>query len=439
MTILNVGVWIENKSRLLKVASNLSLRLLSAFIGVSAQFVMGYMVSPAQYGQYLIVVTVCNLMLIFSKWGLDTLIIKEISKEFISHKVSLLQHKTSVIYFSLLIVFCSSVLFMLVLYLVKDSGLFSFYWLSGVNEKIFLLISCFLGLSAMGLSLLRGQSKPVTADLIENIIRPVFFIAVAFAFYCWSGINAQNLAVIYMLSFMVIFLCCITLSTPLLHPVNISFAYIGSQKGHWLNQALFINITAIISFAYFQLDTLLVAKFLGNESAGVYGMVCNFTRFVTMLATILSLQFQPIFVRLSERANHVELFSVLKKCLLVSYLFSLAAFIALVIAGRFVLHLINPAYVIGYPALVMVSFAHTFNALAIVLIAFGNVVNLHKKVMVYYVLGALVTTGLDLILIQKMNLIGAGLSLALGLLFFNVFISIAIFKKMKSERHNEIK
>lgn len=202
-----------------------------------------------------------------------------------------------------------------------------------------------------------------------------------------------------------------------------------------LHQSFILTLSSLVNFAYFQLDTLIVASKLGAQEAASYNMACNFVRLVIFIALIVAGQAQPALASDYRNRNLSAVKNRMIYCVGLSIGCAIAATIFLAIFGRSLLCFVSPKFEIAYVALLILSIAHIFNSVVIVLAAALNMFGLQKYVLMSQVFGAVLGIPAMLIFVNyaAMKGVAMGVLVAIGVNFIGLsFFSIRHFARRYS-------
>lgn len=403
-----------------RVIVNILVRGLAALVGVSAQVLVAKFVSTEMYGYYISLVTVFNFIFIFSRWGLDTLVIKEAARSMhFSDEIFNKGYLESLYSYAHYIISFTSAFFLLTFLLSnKLIGEGAYGFIDGPSVIIFSLV-IFMPLSAMSLALLRGDGKALEADVLDALCRPVFFLIALWLCHKIYGLTVGSMAAVFLISYGALYFSAyfVARSERVRVFPRLSFSVSKTEIISWTRQSIPINITSLVGFLYFQIDTLMVAIMLGAREAGIYGMVSNFTKGITIAAMIILMHAQPIFAVKAQLNEGDELRFHLRRSLLASLVFAVLAWVVMAIFGKYALGYISPDYEQGYGALLVLCAAHVVNSGLIIAIGFCNMVGAQQKIMKYYMVGAIIAFGMNYVLLPVFGMVAGGVSLFMGLSF----------------------
>lgn len=381
-------------------------RAFGAVISLSTFVLLAKLLSPSDLGMLIEVLTCLNLYVILSKMGVDILLTREVSinnRNDMNAKVATLG------------------LISIILFGFAFSAFVSKFY----NIPLFawgLLI--FVPISAVYFVYMRSQGLFEIADFIELLIRPVVFIVLVLLFFYFADLNYIKVFLSYIFSYLLIVIIALSLLIIAGKEVPKITKFIShSDALTVLRGSRSYLILALISYVYFQMDTLIVAAYLDENQVAIYGVASNFTRAITFITFIFIAYLQPRLASMGEFPAS-KLFKYYER---VNLLQSLFVFLIFTILGWFVLGWINPVYKEGYLSMQILNLAHVANSYVVFRCAYYNMRGKQDDYVKYFIFGGMLALISNIILVPVYGIEGASVSLFIGLSFV-----IFVFKSKKS-------
>lgn len=402
-------------------------RATAAVLALVVQILLVRYVGEHDYGVYVLYTTLCGLLVVLAKFGLDTIMVKRsailFERGFHRGLRSLLWRATtySLVCTVSIVVVLFAILNLPSAHKLSKSFDWRFWWiLAGVGASS----ACAIFLGA-----LKGARRPVAADIAETLVKPLAVLATVVCALYSVGVSTSITYLAFILSNLAsIALVWFFLDRTLVRRGVEEFhsAVGGIIAGR--DAAIFI-LSGLINFGFFQLDTLLVGVMLGNELAGAYAMACNYVRLVIFVPLIVVVQLQPKVAVSYSRGDGVAVRSATVAALRLGLLSSVAAAIALGILGPWLLRLSSPDFVEARWALILLSCVHIFNGVSLILIGAMHMCGRQKDVLVAQVFGLAVCLPILPWAIRNWGMEGAAVAVLLGIVATLLSQLMALHKK----------
>lgn len=366
----------------------------------------------AAYGDYVFFVTFCSLVMIVSKGGLDTVALKGVAIARNRGDARSI-HLIRAWYLRSAVVFTSATCLVLWLAysLVSSWGAgvpgLNWVWIFGasVGAVLFQIL----------VALCRGIDRPAMADAFEAIGRPALMAIVAMGLAAFSHIDATAITIAYTLSFYLASLLLYRL-TSVATPVVVASKSKSERQGYGARAHFGFMFAGLLSFVFFQMDTLILGGYTGPVELGAYNMACNLVRAVIFIPMILVVLVQPRIAVAFEKADMAQVTRIASAAIGVSLAAAISCSMLLWLFGELILRWINPVFVTAAPAMMVLAVAHVVNS---VLMLVGGIVSMtsrYQDVVRAQLVGSVVALVFYALLIPSHGPIGAALSMFAGLL-----------------------
>lgn len=402
-----------------KIAYNVAFssiaKILSTVLAlVSIGFITRYL-GKEGFGSYATVLAFLSFFSAFFDLGLYSISTREISRPGAD------EEKIMSNIFSLRII---SSLFVLIL---APAVVFFFPYPEEVERGILIMAASFIFSSAY--QVLNGvfqknlaMDKVAISELIGKVIQVVVVIAAVKLNLGMDWIFAS------LLFYMIASFCMVYLWSKKYIQLKISFDI--SYWKSFLKESYPMGISAIITFAYFKMDTILLSLIKSNSEVGIYNaaykVIENITFFPAMIiGLILPIMSQNIFQnkeRFKDVSNKTfKVFAVLALPLVIAVIFLSGGIINL-IGGAGFAESAGVLQILVF-ALALIFFGHFFNAIMIA-------ANLQKKLMYILGLAAFLNIASNLFVISKYSYLGAAYTSVFTELFVVAVTAYFVAKKI---------
>ena len=419
-----------------RLAKNGLIKVVAAGLAFASQIALVKVLGSGPYGLYVYLVTYCSLIVAISKGGIDLVALREMAVAWSagsSQDVKFIRRGT----FRYIAV-VGAPLSILIAFIFEWTGLFAhgqrppdLVWVSVTSVSLLVL--------AMSLACVKGLQHVNSAEAVDSIFKPITIIAIAWVIGCFSIKSSVNIAYLPFVSANIVSALAL----------QILFEVIRKERGSnsdgvdvevrglfEFGQAMAFTLSGLITFAYFQLATLVVAAKLGTSDAAAFNMACNFVRIVIFVALIAAGQAQPILAAQYRRKDLSSVRSTISTCLLVSTASAVLGAILLVIFGRKLLGSVSPEFVSAYDALLIMSVAHILNSVVLVLSGALNMCGFQNSVLKAQIFG-MVPGGIAMLLfVTPLGMSGVALSMLIAL-FANFIVLTKDCRKVFSVKRLE--
>ncbi|MFW6230137.1 MAG: flippase [Halanaerobium sp.] len=384
---------------------------------------------PNVLGQFSLAKTITNFMTNFTKVGMDRGLIRYISKfreEGEEGKVK------SVIIFSFAISIVLSILFGIIFYLNS-----SFFAVTFFNDpamapalkyvSIYLVVFTLFRLSG---AVLKGNKRVDLLTYISNLFIPIFYLILLFLVYYMQnklfGVFFAR-ALSQFLGIGLIVFCTIKYIFP-------SIKHIKCEMFDFSNYFKFSIPLLFIGLLYYlisNIDKLMLGYFSTSDQVGIYTVSSKIAVLAIFILQAVNNIFAPIISELVEKKSFFTLEKLLKSTTKWIFCFSIN-FLGFVFVFRYdILKIFGEEYVYAGSVLVVLTFAQFVNAAVgstgMVLVMSGN-----QRYETYNSIGVCVLNIiLNIILIPKYGVLGAGIATATAIFAINILKLIEVYNIFK--------
>lgn len=397
-TIIKNIKWLTISKIIVYLLSIVTITLIPRYLGVEG------------YGQLNFIISFVGLFSIIGDLGLQTLIIKDISKN--PEKAG--EYFNNLFLFRILI----SVLFFIIV-----SFFAQFLHNTSIAQNIILysLGILFVLLTNFDLSFLTAFQEikyNALSDIIQKLTYTLGAIVVIIFNYKLFGIiiaGAVSSIFLFIFSFFAI------KKFIKIKKLNINKKYIKEKV---ILASPFI-LTSIFWTIYFSIDRIFITYFVGNYATGLYSISYTFIGFLLGILAILNTPFFPIFSKFSN--NKLKLEEIIKKYLYLLYLFIIPVTIGgIYLTPKIISLVFGSQYLGGTFAFQLIMFFFLLNAIGAANYYLLITNNLEKYSLKLLGLSAATNILLNLIFIPWLGIVGAAITTIISeiVIFVGSYIKI---------------
>lgn len=390
-----------------------AIRAGAAMLALASQVMLVRLLGADAYGGYVVFVTTSALVAVVATGGLDITTMRRVS---IGHDRGDREVIVAGIRRACLLILVMAVLSCALFVALRSiPALERWQQFTTVGGLALFFGVTTLALATLGAATVRGLHRFVAADAIDFMARPLAVLGgVAALAVLAPAATALVPAAFVGGNAVAIVLCALTIRRalgdlagapePLAKPSEASIRPSATLMAH-----------ALMSYAVFQLDTLLVGSYRGALEAGAYNMASNFVRLVIFVPLILAAHMQPQAAVLFARKDYDALIALVQNRLWKSMLAAGIAAAALILSARALLQLVDPQFVSSATALSILSLAHLINSALLVLAGALLAGGQQNLVLRAQLCGLAICVPLYFLLIPDYGASGAAAAVLLGL------------------------
>ncbi len=381
------------------------------------------------FGYYYFIITMLSILVIFSKYGYDLLLIRFIPKYFAQNNLNelkgiLIHTNTRSIKNSIFLV----LIFMLFIFLLNQIipvKNISFYFIG-------ILLLPMLTFLQINQAKLNGFGRITHSQLPERIILPVSIIIFAFIFteIFEYKLMTENILFIHLFALVITFLVSrIFLSPVLKNFTNISAS--NSQFNDWESISLQLIIIATGAMILTNIDVLMIGLILDKELSGIYGIATRISIIIAFGLFAINTVIAPQISRLFSENKIKDL----KALLLITSRFNLfISSIFLLIILFFhnqLLNIFGPEYVIAGVALIILCIGQIINVTTGSVGALMTMTGLESITTKIILFSILLNVVLNFFFILSFGINGAAIATAITIACSNILMLYFTYKEIR--------
>lgn len=380
----------------------------------------------ATYGRYSIIKSLILVLIIFNTLGLNTYAIKLASH--IKHYNGGI-FKSDFLKKSYFILFLSSIVFTLILFLFKKEIAISIFNDKDLEVYLYyfpaiLLFSVFLNYNS---NVLKGQGRVLAFSLVSSFLNNFIFISSIIIIYNWYSKNELYLVISLLFSFVIAFLT----SFFKIFPLKYSKVVTKLRYSNLLKESFPMMLSSSMIFIVFSVDTLMLGYFVSSEDVGIYRVITQISALNAIFLITFNAIVGPKISNLFSEGKNLEIKSLVFKSSKIIFYISLPILFIILIFSKDILHFFGKEYLAGSSAIIILSVCQFIYAISGSVDLILNMTGKQKIFGKITVLTAIFNIILNFILIPKLGINGAAIATGISILLTNFLGLIFIYKDFK--------
>jgi len=272
---------------------------------------------------------------------------------------------------------------------------------------------------------LRAQGSVIASQVPKDLAWRIIccLVAIGCSWLLWPMTAWQGLALLSGVLAMLILFQFIYLYRRSGPPASLKAANRdeGEQVAVWKGTMRPLWGVAVLHAFVQCVDVPIVGIYLSPEAAGEYFAVVRTANLMGLMLVASTMICAPLISKYVHMGDIATLQRLLRVVSLIIAVPTVAAYALVVVLGKWLLGLFDPAFVTGYPALVVLGFGHTLNALCGA-VGYTLMLSGHEgtyfRIMVISYAGVLL---FQLIAIPTIGIIGAAFGSTIGMIVWNMW------------------
>ena len=384
------------------------------------RFLFGFLITtliikhlgPTDFGFFTYSLTIASIFGLLSKFGLDAILVKELSENN-SDESKLL---SSALFIRISFSIISFFLVIPVIYFLGESNLI-------ISLVFIFLISNIFQSYELFESFLQSRLKNKISSLISIGVLLIASLVRIIFLYLDYGVLFFSLALLLEI-FLLFFLLIIFLKYQNISLVKPDF----SVCKNLINKSYPLLISSIFAFVYLKIDTIMLRFMTTFESVGIYSSAVKFSELLYFFPILIANSFLPILVKNKKNENQLRntFFKLFKITLSISLFF-------IIVLSFFSNFLVDLVYGLKYIDAAIVIKIHIWSLLFISMNAVcSKLIIIENKQFIFIkisIIGAISNVFLNLFMINYFGIFGAAYSTLISY-FIVSFLIYLYFKKL---------
>lgn len=381
------------------------------------------------YGTYNLAMSYLQLFVLLSLLGQDTSLMRFIPQYVVQEKwghlrgiiTKSVQH-SQIMAFSLIILL-AGVIYWLNPKLGPETTLTFFMTLP--------LISI-LSLTGIREASLRALKQVAYAYLPDSIIRPLVLGVLALSVFLWTQVTISapmlmGLSIAAVLTSTVVGSYWLYTSLP----KDVVSASPHYESRYWLKVALPLFFISSMNLLLKRTDVIMLGMLQDLESVAYYSVATRLADLAAFGLLVVNMIAAPMISELYNKGDRKELQKIITLAARGIFVLTVLVTLFMIIAGKLLLGVSGPQYVIGYTPLLILLAGQVINALS-GSVGFIMTMTGHQNQAALIVAGgALLNILLNLLLIPPLGMNGAAIATAISTALWNIIMLIYVMKKLK--------
>ena len=419
------------KGKYLKnLSSSFILNIGAVIITYLTNLVLTNITDKAEYGAYVGINNMANMLALFAPMGLNILILRQLPEYKAKENYGLIKGFNR---FSILSIFIFSTLITLIAILVFTN----FDLIHGVKNKNYIVIGlcCVPLLSLLGYfqGVLNGLKHIGKALIGEKIIRPLLIAAGStLLFFLYANPDGGDLLSVFLVSSIIVLAIAYYLMQRGLKQ-EVPNHQAEYQRLSWIKQGwLFVPLSAL-SVINSRIDIQMIGMIMSEKEAlnsiALFNVANKAAMGLGLGLLISNYVLGPSASELFHTGQQERLQNIVTKTSRIVMLLSLPLFLGLIFGGYWLLGLYGPGYNEAYPTLLILIFGQFVNvatgAVGYLLILTKN----EKYTIIGMGVSVVINISLNLMLIGDYGIEGVAVATALSLAAWNLIMLYYLVKK----------
>lgn len=409
------------------IAQSLVIRSVGLGLIFLSQILLARFMGVKGYGEYTVIITALNFVVVISLFGLDTSVLRflpsYLQKKDYSGAHGFIRFSYRLI--SVMAVICATGVF---LFLLSNSKKYNISFSEAVFWSV--LVVPFLVFVNQASSVLRALQKVKASLLPAYFLLPVG-MALGWAYYYLTH-DKLPVDAAMMINLFITIIVFIYIYRKVSSGVNklIPAAEPSHERKLWLMVSLTVLLTSLLNMLIKQSDILFVSYFLGNTAAGKYSAAAKMATLVALGLSIIDYVYVPKIAALWESHKLIGLQKLVKDASKQILIITIPVSVVLIVAGKWLLALFGPAFTASYIPLVILVCGQLINSLTGMVGGVLMMTGHQRMFFLFYFMSFVVQAFLNFILIPRFGIIGAAVGTATAIIFLNFLGYFYIRKKI---------
>ncbi len=405
----------------------LSLKIFSTIIGFSTSIIIARLLGVEEYGNYAYAISWIYLLSIPSIFGMDKLLVRNISFYFKNSSWTLMK---GMINKSIQIVLLTSIF--IVLFVVFIINIFQNKLSPNMYFPILfgLLSLPLINLIKLRQSLMQGMQRVTSSLIPECAIKPLVFIFLV-SLSTFPLINISSNVNIIMLFFFSSYLIALLISELMTRNItsslfiNIKPLY---ETKKWIKSAIPLLIVGSFHIINAKTDIIMLGSIDESRSVGIYHAATRGGLLVSFFLISINTAIAPMIARYYISNKNSKLQKVITKSAQIIFIPTVIATLIMIIFGEYFLSLFGKSFVEGKIALIILCIGQLINAASGSVTYLLNMTENEKWAAKAVGISAVLNILLNALLIPKIGINGAAIATTLSMIVWNILMIYWVYK-----------
>ena len=392
------------------------------------QVMLARMMGPSHYGDYTVIITTINLLLVLSVFGFDSSILRFLPSYIAKRDYSSVNGFVRFSYrmITILSILCSIGLFIFLLTKSKKNDI-------AFSEGLFwgVLLIPFLAFVYQASAVLRSLNKIKTSLLSVYFLFPVLMGLTCLYYYFNYHRLTVDAAMLINLGCSAAICIFINRRARKVLKEQAPFENAVFESRKWISVSSILFFTTALDLLLRQSDILMVSYFLGNTKAGYYSVAAKLALLASLGLSVADYVFMPKIAALFESKQLIKLQQFVRNSSLQILSITIPVVFLLFLGGKWILGFFGPAFASSYVPLVILLCGQIINAMTGMVGGLMSMTGYQKTFFMFYLLAFVVQFLLNIILIPILDILGAAIGSSIAMIFLNFCAYAFVKKKLK--------
>lgn len=392
------------------------------------QVMLARLMGPSNYGDYTVIITTVNLLLVLSVFGFDSSILRFlpsfIAKKDYSSANGFVRFSYRMI--TILSILCSIGLFIFLLTKAKKNNI-------AFSEGLFwgVLLIPFLAFVYQASAVLRSLNKIKTSLLSVYFLFPVLMGLTCLYYYYSNNRLTVDAAMLINLGCSAAICIFINRRARKVLKEQAPSENLTFESRKWISVSSILFFTTAFDLLLRQSDILMVSYFLGNTKAGYYSVAAKLALLASLGLSVADYVFMPKIAALFESRQLMKLQQFVRNSSLQILSITLPVVFLLFLGGKWILGFFGNAFSFSYVPLIILLCGQVINAMTGMVGGLMSMTGYQKTFFAFYFFAFIIQFTLNIILIPIFDIVGAAIGSSLAMIFLNICAYIFVKKKLK--------
>jgi O-antigen/teichoic acid export membrane protein len=409
-------------------AGMLLLRIVQVGLEFLCGLVLARLLGASSYGAYAFALSWAGLLGIPAAVGFDRLLIREIAKFHARAEWQLmrgmLRRSGSIVLVASIVVAVAAIICAQVVAAQPGSQM-------TIAFQLGMIIVPLVAFARLRQAALQGLGRVVWGQVPETLLQPVALLCLLGGMYLLPGVARTGSVAVALHAAAAAVACAggIALLRRSL-PAEVTAATPEYRTRPWLLSAMpflwILGMNVILTYT----DVIMLGLLVGSEPAGVYRVASQMASFIAFPLTAVNLAFAPSIARLYAQNDTAALQRKATRAAQAILAMALPVTVILDLFGQSILRLFGDEFVLGYPALAILSVGYLLNA-AMGTSGYLLIMTRHERAAAATFAGsAAISIVGNLVLIPAWGVNGAAVATATSVIFVSVIFAVLAHRKL---------
>ena len=405
---------------------SLVLKILGSFFGYVFLWMVTRTLGASAWGEYVIFLAILNILSIFSRLGIDKLVLKLVAAS--NKNISAIK---SIYILSLKLILIISVSISGIIFLLSESFAYLIFDNSSVTiiVKLSVLILPLFSVICLNENTLRGLKMIKEFAFFQRTAKMLFSVGFFIIYFYFINYSLPILVVYsYLSALIIIFILSSLRVYNLLKNVDCDSS-ININYKKMLKQSLPMMLSSSILLLMAWTDTLMIGSFMGEYQVGIYNVAVKVALFTTLTISAVNSIVAPKISESFNNGKSREFKEIIYYSTRLIFYSTLPVLLFIFIFPEVILSFFGKEFIVAKMTLLILTMSQAINALSG---SVGTILNMTGKQKVYgniLLIALLINVTLNYLLIPIYGINGAAIASASSLIFWNLYSVIYIYRK----------